>query len=318
MKVFLNVPYNEKDGAKQLGAKWDASVKKWYVPDGVDPEPFFRWLASSRWPKSYIFLVVGKRTCYKCNKETRVIAFGFKGNDSCGEQIMTLSPRPLCTPMEIREYLKSQGIRFDKKLSNTTGEFKLNNCCEHCGALQGEFFLFNEIDSPFFIAGEESLESLCFYRIKIPNLKPLKFLDWPDDQADTLLNYAESHAVDIDLELVDEVYPEYYLDAEDNDVLSAKIIAYPGYNKENGHYSLEMAELVSQVGIIGVEGTKSIAEPFIHEVLEILRGKESGEFIPEYDNVPNHGYLYFIVDNERFNSSDRKEGFLEIDRSGTQ
>lgn len=41
--TFLNVPFAEKDEAKQLGARWDAAKKKWYVPQGVDLEGFSRW-----------------------------------------------------------------------------------------------------------------------------------------------------------------------------------------------------------------------------------------------------------------------------------
>lgn len=29
-KIYLNVPFAEKDLAKKLGAKWDGSLKKWY------------------------------------------------------------------------------------------------------------------------------------------------------------------------------------------------------------------------------------------------------------------------------------------------
>ena len=32
-EIYLNVPYKEKDEAKQLGAKWDTSKKKWYITD---------------------------------------------------------------------------------------------------------------------------------------------------------------------------------------------------------------------------------------------------------------------------------------------
>ena len=32
-EIYLNVPYSEKDEAKQLGAKWDSSKKKWYIKD---------------------------------------------------------------------------------------------------------------------------------------------------------------------------------------------------------------------------------------------------------------------------------------------
>lgn len=43
---LLNVPYAEKDEAKRLGAKWDATRRKWYVPAGVDVTAFSRWSAS--------------------------------------------------------------------------------------------------------------------------------------------------------------------------------------------------------------------------------------------------------------------------------
>lgn len=42
-KLYLNVPYAQKDAAKALGARWDAATKKWYVPAGKDPAPFAQW-----------------------------------------------------------------------------------------------------------------------------------------------------------------------------------------------------------------------------------------------------------------------------------
>lgn len=44
--LYLNVPFAEKDKAKNLGAKWDASRKKWYVPRGLDLSGFSCW-----WPE---------------------------------------------------------------------------------------------------------------------------------------------------------------------------------------------------------------------------------------------------------------------------
>ncbi len=32
-KIYLNVPYSEKDLAKGKGARWDAGKKKWYIHD---------------------------------------------------------------------------------------------------------------------------------------------------------------------------------------------------------------------------------------------------------------------------------------------
>lgn len=41
---YLVVPFAEKDEAKQLGARWDAAKRKWYVPAGKDAVLFKQWL----------------------------------------------------------------------------------------------------------------------------------------------------------------------------------------------------------------------------------------------------------------------------------
>lgn len=43
--LYLTVPFAEKNEAKALGAKWDATARKWYVPHGVDVNLFTPW-----WP----------------------------------------------------------------------------------------------------------------------------------------------------------------------------------------------------------------------------------------------------------------------------
>ena len=50
-KMYLNVPFSEKDHAKALGARWDAGQKKWYVLDDKDLSLFSQWQTSSA-PKS--------------------------------------------------------------------------------------------------------------------------------------------------------------------------------------------------------------------------------------------------------------------------
>ena len=44
--VILDVPFAEKDEAKELGARWDPDIRKWFVPYGVDPRPFEKWMKS--------------------------------------------------------------------------------------------------------------------------------------------------------------------------------------------------------------------------------------------------------------------------------
>jgi hypothetical protein len=42
-KIYLNVPYAQKDAVKALGARWDAINKKWYVSSDLDMSLFKQW-----------------------------------------------------------------------------------------------------------------------------------------------------------------------------------------------------------------------------------------------------------------------------------
>jgi len=42
-RLYINVPFRQKDEAKSLGAQWDRARQSWYVPAGVDPRPFAKW-----------------------------------------------------------------------------------------------------------------------------------------------------------------------------------------------------------------------------------------------------------------------------------
>ena len=43
-KIYLQVPFVEKEAAKALGAKWDHIKRSWYAPEGVDLAPLQAWL----------------------------------------------------------------------------------------------------------------------------------------------------------------------------------------------------------------------------------------------------------------------------------
>jgi hypothetical protein len=44
VRTYLTCPFDEKDQAKALGARWDAAKKRWYIEDPKDLAPFARWL----------------------------------------------------------------------------------------------------------------------------------------------------------------------------------------------------------------------------------------------------------------------------------
>ena len=43
-RQYLDVPYRSKDAAKALGARFDGSVKRWYIDPGINLEAFAAWL----------------------------------------------------------------------------------------------------------------------------------------------------------------------------------------------------------------------------------------------------------------------------------
>lgn len=45
-RVYIEVPFVEKDEAKAAGAKWDSQMKSWYVAEGSDMTPFEKWRAN--------------------------------------------------------------------------------------------------------------------------------------------------------------------------------------------------------------------------------------------------------------------------------
>lgn len=48
--IFLDCPFAEKEQVKSLGAKFDWQEKKWFIPPGLETEPFQKWLPQSMVP----------------------------------------------------------------------------------------------------------------------------------------------------------------------------------------------------------------------------------------------------------------------------
>ncbi len=46
-KIYINVPFAQKDEAKALGARWDAAQKRWYVLEDKDLSLFSKWSTTS-------------------------------------------------------------------------------------------------------------------------------------------------------------------------------------------------------------------------------------------------------------------------------
>ena len=52
VSTYLSVPFDDKDEAKALGARFDGTKKCWYVPAGKDLAPFNKWMTGNKAVKS--------------------------------------------------------------------------------------------------------------------------------------------------------------------------------------------------------------------------------------------------------------------------
>lgn len=190
--LILNVPYSEKDEAKMLGARWNPEIKKWYVSNKKDYYKFVRWIEpyGNMVIIDELYLIEGVKKCFRCGKETRVIGFGIDKHlsideicevqEDCSEdmknyidemlnqdEIHIVGPiKPI--PEPLLKYIQSK-YNYKMRYSKTTKTKSICNCCEYCDVLQGDFFLFNEVDSPFFIYSPDDVKKLKIYKIRLEN-----------------------------------------------------------------------------------------------------------------------------------------------------
>lgn len=182
MALLLNVPYAEKEEAKKLGARWNAELKKWYVQNREDYPKFKKWILKDKSEAvilcDYVYIIEGIHNCFKCGNETRVIGFGLEnyyefgdyedikdGFEYYGGEIHIASHiNPM--PNNILKYIKEK-YNYKIRYSKTIESSYYANCCQNCDVLQGDFFLFSEVDSPFWIEDEQAAKKLKLYKISL-------------------------------------------------------------------------------------------------------------------------------------------------------
>lgn len=155
----LHVPYEEKDEAKRLGARWDANIRRWYVPDGISADAFARWFEprTATPPVAPDFsgldlnLTIARPAiaeasvqCWSCRADTPVLTIAGRDQDDDLQGITGIKAVDPTTAAILAAH-----PYYRLAFSGTTRIWAFANVCA-CGALQGDFFLHNEPDGPFF------------------------------------------------------------------------------------------------------------------------------------------------------------------------
>ncbi len=203
MRIGLNVPYEEKDEAKELGAKWDADNKLWYVPDGIDHTLFSKWLCIDNLPNfkanSY-WIAETMSECWKCESSMKYVGLLLDYNHERLENIVDedagFKPEDIQTKAYqewensiesvrwVRQKLKAMPF-YLKLIDNTVlARIKLINTdyfmdyskhmdcsyfmnhCHKCLMIQGDFHVFQEPDGPFCPTSNISVSKIKLHHFK--------------------------------------------------------------------------------------------------------------------------------------------------------
>ncbi len=175
MSIQIDVPYQDKDRAKSQGAFWDTHNKTWYIPNTKKIANFVEWLPeqADMIIKAPILVAKNSSRCWKCGKETPLIAMGglnfimqnYSGDNSKKIEWSQVSNRLFLfsnityLPKQIIDIIQSQYSSFKLTYSRTVQGKYWANTCIHCNSLQGDFFNHNEPDGAFFpMSKKEGLE----------------------------------------------------------------------------------------------------------------------------------------------------------------
>ncbi len=180
--LYINVPYSEKDEAKKLGAWWDSQKKSWYVKRRKDYPKFYKWILGNQEETfilcDYFYIVEAMRKCYRCKRETEVIGFGIENfyilhdpkeyRDLYSWWDEDIHMASYIDPMsdKLLDFLNRE-YGYHMGYSKTVEDSYMANHCKYCNALQGDYFLFNEPDSPFCIDTIDDARNLKLHKVKL-------------------------------------------------------------------------------------------------------------------------------------------------------
>ena len=92
-KIYISVPFAEKEEAKSQGARWDRQEKSWYIPQGVDQQKFSKWLNKENNQFKYEVMDARYDARYRTDtldsaiaKATEIGASGFAAYDSAKDE----------------------------------------------------------------------------------------------------------------------------------------------------------------------------------------------------------------------------------------
>jgi len=158
MRVYLAVPYQQKDDAKARGARWDPDTRRWYAPDTAHLSSFVRWLpdvSNCPGPRIRLPVLLVRKPCYRCQKPITCVVglylpagydfepsgviedVGYLSVEDCGALLKHLLGPGLRISLAIGP--------LEHRQTRPRPDGYVANTCIYCRATQGAYPLFEEL-----------------------------------------------------------------------------------------------------------------------------------------------------------------------------
>ncbi|MFY0805611.1 DUF5710 domain-containing protein [Peribacillus frigoritolerans] len=184
-RINLKVPFKDKDIAKSLGAKWDKDKKVWFTSYGGETQRFYKWLLPIKeedidLKADYFYIAETTRQCWECKRKTKVFCFLLESYcfiDAESEFDESENWKSFWIEEDYPSFISEITWLNEKAqlaMLNHTERFRASkseyiaNHCDHCDALQGDFYLHEEPGIAFCPVNEKEIKRIKLYKVDEP------------------------------------------------------------------------------------------------------------------------------------------------------
>lgn len=190
-KILLSVPFEEKDLAKELGAKFDRETKCWYVPEGMDLEPFERWKPTLQHEKMWI------KAPFEMHEQIKELGAKYDANAKCWYVPENVDLKPF---ENLKHDLELNQVQSEK--TDTPMAFFVEKMQE-AGLVINKYPEINGRSTRVAVQGDKAGQTSGWYKIHTDGVPVCLFQNWrTGDGVQKLVAPSTKIDMSIDLEKV--------------------------------------------------------------------------------------------------------------------
>ena len=190
-KILLIVPFEEKDLAKELGAKFDRETKSWYVPEGMDLEPFERWKPTLQHEKMWI------KAPFEMHEQIKELGAKYDANAKCWYVPENVDLKPFESLKQDLEINKVQSEKTDTPIAFFVEKMR------EAGFVINKYPEINGRSTRVAVQGDKAGQTSGWYKIHTDGVPVCLFQNWrTGDGVQKLVAPSTKIDMSIDLEKV--------------------------------------------------------------------------------------------------------------------